>query len=138
MWSFKPIVKEEFGKYITYMSKGIYDPSSADCRVGPSPIHTNMFDELKAKWIVKPHVVKSSKSQEEYNDWLKQFKTKLQYRALVEFKDDIIKRDPLIQIVKNDAEYYLVSKNYGFHNQHVANQIINFVRSFLFELKYNT
>ena len=138
MWSFKPIVKEDFGKYITYMSKGIYDPSSADCRVGPSPIHTNMFDELKAKWIVKPHVVKSSKSQEEYNDWLKQFKTKLQYRALVEFKDDIIKRDPLIQIVKNDAEYYLVSKNYGFHNQHVANQIINFVRSFLFELKYNT
>lgn len=136
MWSFKPIAREAFEKYITYMSKGIYDPKEFQGRNKLFTIED--LNHLKSKWVSKPHFVKSSKSQEEYNDWLKQFKTKLQYRALVEFKDDIIKRDPLIQIVKNDAEYYLVSKNYGFHNQHVANQIVNFIRSFLFELKYNT
>jgi len=138
MWSFKPIGKDDFGKYITYMSKGIYDPSSADCRVGPSLFHTNMFDELKAKWISKPSIVKYSKSQQEYYDWLKIFKTKAQYIALVENKDNLIKDDPLIQIVKRDAEHYLIAKNHGFYNQNVANQIVNFVRSFIHELKYNT
>jgi len=137
MWSFKPIVKEDFGKYITYMSKGIYDFKSNISRID-AMFNTQDLNELKAKWISKPSIVKYSKSQQEYYDWLKIFKTKAQYIALVENKDNLIKDDPLIQIVKRDAEHYLIAKNHGYHNQHVANQIVNFVRSFTHELKYYT
>lgn len=136
LWSFKPIVKEEFGKYITYMSKGIYDPSSADCRVGPAPIQHTMFDELKAKWINKLSVVKLSKSCQEYRDWLSDFKKKLQYQVLLENKNDLSPKDPLEQIVKRDAANWLIAKNNGFYNQNVANQIVNFTRSFIYELNY--
>lgn len=134
MWSFKPIAREGFEKYITYMTKGIYDVSSYAGR-------NRLFDleklnELKLRWISKPTVAKYSKSQQEYYDWLAKFKTKEQYNALVENKDNLIKEDPLIQIVKRDAANYLISKNNGFYNQNVANQITNFVRSFLHELNY--
>lgn len=134
MWSFKPILKEEFAKYITYMSKGIYDPKEFQGR--NKTYDAQSLDELKKKWISKPRVIKYSKSKQEYYDWLKNFKTKEQYNALVENKDNLIRDDPLIQIVKRDAGIYLIEKNDGFYNQNVANQITNFVRSFLHELNY--
>jgi len=137
-WSFKPIVKGDFAKYITYMSKGIYDPSSADCRGSNSAqIQAKQFDELKAKWITKPSVVKLSASQRDYQEWLAKFKTKAQYEALVENKDNILpKGDPLENIIKRDAANWLIAKNNGFYNQNVANQIVNFTRSFIYELNY--
>lgn len=134
MWSFKPIAREAFERYITYMSKGIYDPKEFQGRNKLFTIEN--LNDLKTKWVSRPTVVKYSKSQQEYYDWLAKFKTKAQYIALVENKDNLNKDDPLIQIVKRDAANYLIAKNDGFYNQNVANQITNFVRSFLHELNY--
>jgi len=142
LWTWKnlkPQTRESALRYVRYMSKGKYDPKFND---GPiRHISAQDCDKEKALWIQHnpTNVITRSKSHRAYLAWLEEWGNHY-YHEMVKNGLAVAKinatDEVYINMVKSHAERWLIAENEGFYNQQVANQKINFVRSFLFEINY--
>ena len=143
-WSWKnlkPKTRESALMYIRYMSKGIYDPKFMDGSIR----HFSAEDIgiQKALWIQmnppRQHVITRSKSHIAYLQWLEHFGHDPMYRPICDalaIPDVDNTHEIYLNMIRRNAERWLVEQNEGFYNQQVANQKINLVRSFLFQIYY--
>lgn len=141
LWSFKdlkPKTRDSASKYICYMSKGQYDPKFTHGSV----IHFTGedLDNIKALWITfnPKQASKLSASHKQYLEWLEEWGNDPRYITFTQslLDPEYSASDVVKDIIKRDIVKWLVGRNHGFYNQNVANQSINFMRSYLFEIKY--
>lgn len=139
-WSWKnlkPKTRASALMYIRYMSKGKYDPKYCDGQIRHFGAEDLAIE--KANWVqLNPNkVVTRSKSHKAYLAWLEDwghdgFYPVVKIGLSVPSASDEI----YINMVKSHAERWLIGENEGFYNQQVANQKVNFVRSFLYNINY--
>jgi len=139
LWTWKnlkPKTRASALLYCRYMSKGKYDPKYCHGQI----IHIAP-EELaveKANWVeYKSKIMTRSKSHKAYLAWLEEWGKDLNYNVVkIGLSSPSATDEIYINMVRRHAEGWLIGENEGFYNQQVANQKINFVRSFLYEIKY--
>jgi len=141
-WSWKnlkPATKESAEQYIRYMTKGLYDSSYSKGR--NAVFSYEDFAKQKSLWITYNPVKLAhiSQSHKQYLSWLevweKDIYSSLVFRALTD-PDAKSSHDVYIKFLSDHVVKWLIEQNGGFYNQQVANQRINFMRSYYFKIKY--
>lgn len=141
-WSWKnlkPKTRDSALMYIRYMSKGKYDPKYCDGQIRHFAIEDLAIQ--KSLWVqLNPtRVITRSKSHKAYLAWLEEFGKDPMYRPIVDalaIPNVNDTHEVYLNMIRRHAEAWLVAENEGFYNQQVANQKINLVRSFLFQIYY--
>jgi len=141
-WSWKnlkPKTRASALLYCRYMSKGIYDPKYQHGQI--THISPEELAVEKANWVqYNSKVMTRSKSHKAYLAWLEEW-GKHPHCGIVEkalaVENINNTHEIYINMVRRHAELWLVGENEGFYNQKVANQKINLVRSYLYEIKYS-
>lgn len=140
LWTWKnlkPRTRESALKYVRYMTKGKYDPKFLGGRI--QHISAEDCAKEKALWITynPTNVITRSKSHKAYLAWLEEWGNDPLYTVVKIGLGVPSNADEVyINMIRQHAERWLIGENEGFYNQQVANQKINFVRSFLFEINY--
>jgi len=143
-WSWKnlkPGTRESALMYIRYMTKGKYDPKFMDGSIRhfsaeDLSIQKNLWIQMNPS---RQHVITRSKSHIAYLEWVELWGNDPRYKMVCDalaIPDSNDTHAIYIEMIKRHAEAWLVAQNEGFYNQQVANQKINLVRSFLFQIYY--
>jgi len=131
LWSFKGCKQEGFPKYITYMSKGIYDPSFSG---GTLEQYTwKQLENFKNNWIDVPQgTPRVTPGTQKWLDFRQYLLTNPLWIAYVE----VPREEAQVKIfVENIAKRYCIARWGGNWNQQCQNEIVSHTRSFMWELK---
>lgn len=137
LWSFKKAQGSPlWPKYITYMSKGIYDPDSIE---GRNPYYTwKDCERFKYDWINKRPL--GPRVPPRHQKWL-DFKEKLlKSPGWIAWKEQNPTKAETENFVKRAAHITCVTEErFGHRDQQAQNEIVSYTRSFmdyLDEIKY--
>lgn len=135
LWSFKWAKEEGFQKYITYMTKGKYEPVYTD---GTKIEYTKeQLDIMKSQWIEKSKRIHIPPRHQAYIEFRDQFLELYKDAKFEEFTDTEI--NDMEAVIKLEAKRHCIQKRYGHWDQQAQNEIVSYTRStldYIMNLKY--